>query len=232
METQHPSHRQPAQSARGKYGARGKRGAGGRQEVLADVAQDAPQLQHLGVVLPLVHGQDVAPGDLIPVFHEWIRARCCGELLLDVADYSHVPGGPGVVLVGHQANYSVSKAGGRTALHYVRKDAPAGGNRARLHQALRAVIEAALRLEVEPALPLKLEFSRTEFELQINDRLLAPNRPETFAALEPELLEYLQPLLGEDVGIRQRQGDARELFAVEVRAARSFKLDELLAALD
>ncbi len=224
METEHSSHREAAAGARGRHGAGGRQGARG--------GQGAPQLQHLGVILPLVRGQDVAPGDLIPVFHEWIRGQVCGELLLDVADYSHVPGGPGVVLVGHQADYSVSKAGGRAALRYVRKDAPADGNRKLLHQALRATVEAALRLEVDPALPVRLEFSRRDFELQVNDRLLAPNRPETFAALQPELLEYLRPLLGEDVAIRQRQGDARELFTVEVHAARPFKLDALLAALD
>ena len=37
----------------------------------------------------------------IPVFHRWIQRNVCEELLIDVADYRHVPAGPGVLLVGH-----------------------------------------------------------------------------------------------------------------------------------
>ena len=51
-----------------------------------------------------------APVDLaaaIPVFHRWIQEGACEELLIDVADYRHVPAGPGVVLIGHEANYSL-----------------------------------------------------------------------------------------------------------------------------
>jgi hypothetical protein len=32
---------------------------------------------------------------VIPVFHRWIQEQIFDELLLDVANYSHVPDGPG-----------------------------------------------------------------------------------------------------------------------------------------
>ena len=41
------------------------------------------------------------------VFHQWIRDSVCPEMLIDVADYRHVPAGPGVMLIGHEANYSL-----------------------------------------------------------------------------------------------------------------------------
>jgi hypothetical protein len=52
--------------------------------------------------------------DLVPVFHGWIRdRRIPHELLIDVADYSHVHQGPGVILVGHRAMYGIDRTDGR-----------------------------------------------------------------------------------------------------------------------
>jgi len=36
--------------------------------------------------------------DAIPVFHRWIQEAVLNELVIDVADYRHVPAGPGVML--------------------------------------------------------------------------------------------------------------------------------------
>ena len=41
----------------------------------------------------------------IEVFHVWIAEQSTDELLIDVADYRHVPMGPGVILVGHEEDY-------------------------------------------------------------------------------------------------------------------------------
>ena len=49
---------------------------------------------------PKVHLEDV-----VTVFHSWIQQQAlAGTLLIDVADYLHVPTGPGIVLVAHEAN--------------------------------------------------------------------------------------------------------------------------------
>ena len=45
--------------------------------------------------------------EFIPVFHDWIQTQQLAELLIDVADYRHVPHGPGVVLVAHDAHYAM-----------------------------------------------------------------------------------------------------------------------------
>ena len=59
---------------------------------------------------------------LVPVFHEWIRVKKIpDELLIDVADYAHVPQGPGVVLIGHQSDYYLDVADKRPGLLYSRK---------------------------------------------------------------------------------------------------------------
>src|SRR5579872_1428900 len=80
-------------------------------------------LQHVNVKLVLDDPASVDLEPLIPIFHSWISERVFEELLLDVADYRHVPSGPGVVLIGHQANYSVDNMGNRLGVRYNRKAA-------------------------------------------------------------------------------------------------------------
>ena len=49
----------------------------------------------------------------ISVFHEFIREKSVEGILIDVADYSHVPEGPGVVLIGHDVDYSIDMNEGK-----------------------------------------------------------------------------------------------------------------------
>ena len=189
------------------------------------------ELQHLDLKLPVAGAEQVPPQAFIPVFHDWVRAQDREELLIDVADYSHVPDGPGIILIGHEADYSMDDSGGHSGLRYNRKGVLSGSNRQRLGQALRALVGAAQQLEDTPALSGRLVFSRREVALAVNDRLLAPNLPETFAEAEPELMEFFRPLLGDDVLILYRQGDPRERFSVSVTAQKPFDLSAITSAL-
>ena len=74
---------------------------------------------------------------LIPVFHRWIREQAMPELLIDVADYSHVPAGPGVMVIGHEANYSVDNRENRLGLLYNRRAALEGHIAGTYHAGLR-----------------------------------------------------------------------------------------------
>jgi len=194
------------------------------------------QLQHVNVKL-FVDGQpepDLEP--LIPVFHRWIQGQVLGELLLDVADYRHVHAGPGVVLIGHQGNYSVDQTGGRTGIRYNRKAALDGSNLDRLQQACRAALTACQRLEAEPNLAGKFRFNGQEMDVFFNDRLLVPNRKSTREAALPDVRAFFGKLFGgADYSLSDALssgGDPRELFAVSVKAARSFPVEALLTNLD
>src|SRR6188768_4157240 len=79
---------------------------------------------------------------LIPVFHRFIRDSVLKELLIDVVDYSHVPDGPGVVLIGHAADYYFGALDGALGLVYSRKRA-APPPEQRLEDALRHLVNAA-----------------------------------------------------------------------------------------
>ena len=62
------------------------------------------ELQHVNVKLLLANPDAVDLAPLFPIFNSWIQNQAPSELLLDIADYRHVPDGPGVVLIGHQGN--------------------------------------------------------------------------------------------------------------------------------
>jgi hypothetical protein len=49
----------------------------------------------------------------IGTFHRFIQQGVLDGLLVDVADYSHVPNGPGIVLIGHDVDYGLDLVGGR-----------------------------------------------------------------------------------------------------------------------
>ena len=138
------------------------------------------------------------------------RDSVCPEMLIDVADYRHVPAGPGVLLIGHEANYSLDNRENRLGLLYNRKAALDGTFQSRLAQAHRAALEACDRLEQEAPFRGKLKFDRNALEVFVNDRLLAPNNDETWQALRPELEKFFAGFTIE------RRGEPRDLFRVAV----------------
>jgi hypothetical protein len=186
-------------------------------------------IQHVNVKLMLQNPEEVNLERVIPVFHRWIEERACEELLLDVADYRHVPAGPGVVLIGHEANYSVDNADNSLGVRYNRKAVLDGTLQDRLEQAVRAAIGACQRLEADPRLNGGIRFNRREMEIFINDRLLAPNSNGTREALEPEIRALGQRLFkGAEYSLRHEPSDPRKLFSVSITTEKEFELSEML----
>src|SRR5437764_1537417 len=103
-------------------------------------------IQHVRVKIFASESARADLGDAIPAFHRWIQDRVCPEMLIDVADYRHVPNGPGVVLMGHEAAYSLDNTKGRLGLLYNRRLA-GGAAQENLRQAYDAAVAACQRLE-------------------------------------------------------------------------------------
>ena len=189
------------------------------------------ELQHVNFKLRIAHAGEADLAPLIPVFHGWIQAQVFGDLLLDVADYRHVPGGPGVVLIGQEGDYSVDNTDDRLGVRYNRKASLGGSNQDRLRQAARAALTASRQLEAEPGLEGKFRFGGREIELFFNDRLLAPNRDATREAAQPDLDEFLRKLFrGSEYSLKY-ENDPRRLFGLTVQTSRPFLVSELLANL-
>ena len=139
---------------------------------------------------------EVEAEEFIPVFHRWITERALPELLIDVADYSHVPDGPGVLLIGHDAQYAWDLSRGQPGLLYSRRreTGPELAGIGSLDRRLRSLLDCAFRacdlIEAEPGLEGRVAFDRHRLELRVNDRLL-PQDERTAAALASALRRAL-----------------------------------------
>lgn len=179
----------------------------------------ATEADHINVK---IFAAEPAPRDLagaIPAFHRWIQQNAAPELLIDVADYRHLPAGPGVILAGLEANYSLDLAEDRLGLLYNRKKPAEGSLPEKLRQAYEAAWAACRRLEREPEFDGRLRFDPNCCEVIFNDRLLAPNTPESFERLRRGLEEFFAGLWGEGTFTLERLGEPRE--RLRVRAVRA-----------
>jgi len=186
------------------------------------------ELQHVILKIAVADKLPVDPARFIELFHGWIREEALPALLIDVADYRHVPNGPGVVLIGHEADYSMDHAGGVWGLRYNRKKTVVGSNADRLRHAF-GQLGAACKLMEEAFAVDGLRFNRDAFELLINDRATAPNTPETLAAVQPEVESFLRDALGQTKVTIQHHADPRSRFGLTVSLGASVDLNALTA---
>lgn len=183
-------------------------------------------LQRIGTKLFLEAGCDLDPAALIPVMQGWIQRRQLPGLLIDVADYSHVHHGPGIMLIGNEGDLSVDFAEGRPGILYVRKREHAATLPDGLLACVRQCLLAAELLQREDSLPgLQLDLRQTRVVL--SDRLRAPNTPETYASRRGELALFAYRLYG-DASLDRVHDDPRENLAVSVVAADEHSLAGLL----
>jgi len=188
------------------------------------------ELQHLIVKIPVAGPLGIDPAKVVDVFHKWVAAQSVpGVLLVDVAELLHVPDGPGVVAVGVEADFALDHTRGTWGVLSRRKDVRPGTNAERIAQAFEAAGQSAVWLE--EAFAGKLRFSRTEFELIVNDRAIAPNTPESYAQGIPEIEAALRSLLGPgEFTLTRHEARRRERFGVTVKMAKPFVLANAAAA--
>ena len=189
------------------------------------------ELNHINVKLLVKNPEEVDLEPVVPVFHNWIQGQIYDEQLLDVADYRHVPAGPGVILIGLQGDYSVDNTNNRLGVRYNRKAVIDGDNQDRLKQAARAALNACQRLEEEASLQGKLRFNGQDVEVFINDRLTAPNREEIREALKSDFQSFANQLFGKNEYSLSYGSDPRRLFTVSLKASQTIPVTELLANL-
>ncbi|MBF0492161.1 MAG: hypothetical protein HQM15_05220 [Deltaproteobacteria bacterium] len=186
-------------------------------------------LQHLNIkIFTDENSKQIPLGTYLPIFHRWIQNKVTKEMLIDVADYAHVPAGPGVMLIGHQANISMDNIGSRLGLLYNRKVADEGTNEALLRKTLKAALTHALRLQEDAAVKGKLEFLGNDLQFIVNDRLLAPNTKENLKILQRDLAAVLDLLFGDKNYSFETAQDSRERLNVEVKAKNKVQLQDLI----
>jgi hypothetical protein len=166
----------------------------------------------------------------IPLFHQWIQNKTVPGLLIDVADYRHVPEGPGVLLVGHDVEYGMDYSGGRPGLVAQRKRRSAGSIEDRLREVLGLAVRAAAAIEA--ASVTGATFDTSQMKITLIDRLHAPNTAATVDQLRGPVQQVLSELYGSSVTLSVADADPRVCFNLTARAASPVTLTQLLGRLD
>ena len=136
------------------------------------------KLQKFGVKLFLNINGSYSSKDFIPVFHSWIQDKTIDEhLLIDVADYSHIPDGPGVMLIAHEGHFSLDQECKQPGIMYMRKTDLEGDFKQRFQKVLSTTINAANRL-LNNNINREINFINNSFRFITNDRLYVDNTIE------------------------------------------------------
>jgi hypothetical protein len=178
--------------------------------------------QRISIKLFAAAGTKLSPADSVRLFHRFIQEKLLDEVMVDVADYSHLRGGPGVLLVCHAAHYGLDSDGG-FGLTYARKRERDGDFPVRLEDAFRATVRAAKVIEEQSA----LRFSGNEWWLRLNDRLLAPNDERTLSSVKPAIAELCAKILGKGSPTLARESDPKKVFGVKISVGESIDLPTL-----
>lgn len=189
------------------------------------------EIQHVNIKLHLEHSGVVDLDPIIPIFHDWVREQSCEETLVDVVEYRHVPAGPGILLVGYEADISLDWSDNRLGVRYNRKAKFGGENKDRFRQALRGVLIICKKLEEDKRLDGKLRFESRLFELGVNDRMLAPNNQDTYVSLAPVIKSFCDELFGQNSYSLTHQNDPRRRFSVLIQTPFFMNHSELLTTL-
>ncbi|HEY6458439.1 MAG TPA: hypothetical protein VIY90_24430 [Steroidobacteraceae bacterium] len=186
-------------------------------------------LHKFGIKLFAVSAQGFDTLKLIPMYHRWIQQKALADLLIDVADYSHVPAGPGIMLIAHEGNYALDDTGHERGVLYYSKHTLPGELSERLVQVARKVLKATQLMTADAELNGELAVPGNRLQFFANDRLVAPNTDAAYAELEPTLKAFLERLYAGAPYTLVRESDPKERLSVRVQTEQEVPLETLLA---
>ena len=175
------------------------------------------ELQKLSAKFFVEQPNTIRLAEFIDIFHSWIQAT--DGVYHDVADYSHMQAGPGIILVGPDAHVSIDETGNRRGLVYSQKADLVGSNREILRHVLRAALKNCRKLEDEPTLQGKLRFAANEAMITINDRLSGANSEASFETIKGDIEAAAAHLFGGATISLERDDDLRRRLNVHVKTA-------------
>ena len=184
-----------------------------------------PDLQKINVKFGIDAAADADWDALLNIFSRWRLEE--GEEILDLADYSHVPEAPSIILVSKRWQLGVDfsrgtgedRAGGWAGLLYASRKGLEGDLGARLRSVLVSALEKFQRLAGEKEFPRGVTILYGELDIAFNDRLLVPNNDEMDALVRPTAEEVLAALYGDEGYSVEREDDPGRRLAYCARAA-------------
>ena len=185
------------------------------------------ETQCISFKLYMDQGEDLDPKTWFRVFNTWIP-QPDDDILVDVADYSHVQNGPVTILVGHKANYSLDNTGGQFGFLYTRKRDLEGSFAENLEATVTGALKAAARLDADPSLDGGIHFTGERTQVVLNDRLNAPNEEATEKDIKTDVDALLSRLYAGGSAKTRRNEDARQRFTLDIEAEGTFTPSQLL----
>jgi hypothetical protein len=184
-----------------------------------------PDLQKINIKFGIDAPADADWDALLNIFSRWRLEE--GEEILDLADYSHVPEAPSIILVSKRWQLGVdfsrgtgeNRTGGWAGLLYASRKGLGGDLGARLRSVLMSALERFQRLAGEKEFPRGVTILYGELDIAFNDRLLVPNNDEMDTLVRPAVEEVLAALYGNDGCSVEREDDPGRRLAYCATAA-------------
>ncbi len=148
-------------------------------------------LQKFGIKLFVTTNGSFDSKDFIPVFHNWIQDKVVpNHMLIDVADYSHIPDGPGVMLIAHEGHFSLDQENYKAGMMYMRRSKWGGDFKERFINVFSTAILAVNRLRNNKMIK-EVDFIHNSFRFIPNDRRVADNTYENQNLYKDEVKKAL-----------------------------------------
>jgi len=153
-------------------------------------------LQRIDLKALLDAPRDVNLDALLAIFGRWRNDKDHPAQWVDLADYAHMSRGAGIVLVGKQGMFGVTRFDPGLALFYSGRAGYEGPCEQRVVESFRRHLALTKALFAEPDYPAALKTLSGTWELSVNDRLDFPNSEETDRLLRPAIEAALDKLFG------------------------------------
>ena len=187
-----------------------------------------PNLQRIQIKIACDAPPGLSLDPFLEIFARWRKESHPAEWV-DLADYAHLPRGPGVVLVGQRCNFSFDLADPGPGILYAAKKGLSGSHAERLGAAFQWCYEFSKRLIAEPEFPKDVRLRTDALELRFNDRLETPNNAPTDAELRPAVEQLLNVVFGSGEYELIPHSEPADCYAFTVHAKKAVPLDTLLA---
>ncbi len=188
-------------------------------------------LQRVAVKMLTDAPLDLNLNPFLSIFGRWRTEKEHPGVWVDLADYAHMPRGPGIVLIGKNCNFSFDMGGAAPGPLYVSKQGLEGTPEDRLASVLRSCFELTRRLLAEAEFPASVHLRTGSLELTFNDRLETPNDAATDHTLRPVVLTTLDRLLGAGGYHLALEPDSNRRYGFSIQARGSDPLETLLSRL-
>ncbi len=186
-----------------------------------------PDLQRIQIKIAADSPAGLSLDPFITIFGRWRNEKHPADWV-DLADYAHLPRGPGIVLVGQRCSVAFDLADPGPGILYTARKGLSGSHAERLCSAFEWCLNLSKRLSAEPEFPKDVRLRIGMLELRFNDRLETPDTPETDAELRPAIEQVLNQLFGSGGYDLQCCSDD-SVYGFRIQAKKSEALNALLA---